>query len=292
MTPVIFRDVRKEITDTLENTHKSVFTWRDLESLFKDNEEEWGLPRSTPASDFVEYLISSRLILRHELKFPSRVERRYTRGGVEPLELFQSLRPKGYFTHFTALYLNDLTTQLPKAVYLNTEQRNEGGQGREDMTQDRIDWAFTRNCRETRTAADYKGNRIYLLNGRNTGLLGVIDIDLGNDRKIRTTDIERTLIDITVRPVYAGGVGEVLSAYEAAAMRVSINRLCAFLKKLDYVYPYHQAIGFYMEKTGAYSERQLSLLERFATNYDFYLTHQIGDKEYSKRWRLYYPRGL
>ena len=100
-----------------------------------------------------------------------------------------------------------------------------------------------------------------------------------DEEKIRVTDIERTLIDVTVRPIYAGGVFEVL-------------KLAATLKKLDYIYPYHQAVGFYLERAGVYRESSISLLKKFGFKYDFYLMHQIKEKEYSKKWRLYFPKGL
>jgi hypothetical protein len=94
-----------------------------------------------------------------------------------------------------------------------------------------------------------------------------------------------------VRPNYSGGIYEVLHAYEAAKDRVSVNRLMATLKKLDYTYPYHQAIGFYMEQAG-YSESVLKLVEKMEIKYDFYLTYKMKEPEYSERWKLYYPRGF
>ena len=63
------------------------------------------------------------------------------------------------------------------------------------------------------------------------------------------------------------------------------------LKKLDYVYPYHQAIGFYMERAG-YKPAQLERLRSMGLDFDFYLTHGMREPEYSKEWRLYHPRGL
>ncbi len=116
------------------------------------------------------------------------------------------------------------------------------------------------------------------------------DSELG--RKLRVTDLERTLIDATVRPFYAGGVNEVLKAYSLAADRISVNRLSALLRRFEYVYPYHQAVGFYLEKSNAYRPEQIDLLRGFPREFDFYLTYQIGEREYSKEWKLFYPKGL
>ena len=106
------------------------------------------------------------------------------------------------------------------------------------------------------------------------------------------TDIERTLIDITVRPIYSGGVYEVLTAFRNAAKRVSINKLVARLKMLDYIYPYQQAIGFYLEKASNYREAQIELMMGFDFTCDFYLDHEMGEVEYSKKWKLYYPKNF
>jgi predicted transcriptional regulator of viral defense system len=108
---------------------------------------------------------------------------------------------------------------------------------------------------------------------------------------VDTTKLERTLIDIVVRPVYAGGPHEVVRAYETAASRISMNTLIATLKKLDYVYPYHQAIGFLLQKVGV-PETQLAKLEALGLEWDFYLAHQISDPLYDSRWRLFYPQSL
>ena len=82
-----------------------------------------------------------------------------------------------------------------------------------------------------------------------TDRLGVEKIRSAKRELLEVTDLERTLIDITVRPNYAGGAKAVLSAYRQARGRISVDKLLTFLKRFDYVYPYHQAIGFYLEKS-------------------------------------------
>ena len=103
--------------------------------------------------------------------------------------------------------------------------------------------------------------------------------------------MERTLIDATVRPVYSGGIAVVAKAFELAKSLISVKKLAAYLRKLHYVYPYHQAIGFYLERAG-YDNRSLKLLEDFPIEHDFYLEHAMRSPVLNKRWHLYVPKGF
>jgi hypothetical protein len=83
-----------------------------------------------------------------------------------------------------------------------------------------------------------------------------------------------------------------LGTYRLAKDKVSVKDLATMLKKMDFFYPYHQAIGFYLERSGAYEESLIQPFKELAMQYDFYLTNQMKDMSYSKEWRLYYPKGL
>ena len=134
-----------------------------------------------------------------------------------------------------------------------------------------------------------------MLNGADTGHLGVVTElmtdESGTEVQARLTNLERTLIDITVRPVYAGGVFEVAKAYELAKERVSINKLVAMLHKLSFVYPYHQAVGYYLQRAD-YKPSQIELVRRLPREQDFYLTHEMNDTRYDSDWRLHIPSGF
>ncbi len=102
-----------------------------------------------------------------------------------------------------------------------------------------------------------RGHRICLLSGKNTNQLAVKETRLPDGVIVTVTDLERTLVDIVVRPAYSGGIAKVLEAYRAASKRVSVTRLATLLTRLDHAYPYRQAVGFCLEASGGFTSKEL-----------------------------------
>ena len=82
----------------------------------------------------------------------------------------------------------------------------------------------------------------------------------GFGETLDSTDLERTLIDIVVRPAYAGGLLNVMEVYKKVAHTVDIAHLTDLLRTLNYLYPYAQSIGFLLERAGR-SANELKKLE-------------------------------
>ncbi len=111
--------------------------------------------------------------------------------------------------------------------------------------------------------------------------------------EVPVTDLERTLVDIAVRPAYAGGVNNIIKAYQLAQPKVSIQKLADTIRNLQYVYPYYQSIGFYLDNSGVYSEQDVQYFLDFGPfQYDFYLEYKMLNPNYSEKWKLYYPNSL
>jgi predicted transcriptional regulator of viral defense system len=188
--------------------------------------------------------------------------------------------------------LHELTEQIPKTIYVNQEQSPKP-KPTQQLEQKRIDFAFRQSPRVTKNKARFKETTITLLSGKFTNDAGVETIQTSlQGGPFRVTDIERTLIDCCVRPFYSGGIFEVMKAFTLAKDNVSIQKLTELLKRLDYTYPYHQVIGFYLEKAKYPIESQEILLTQFDYRFDFYLTHGIKKPRYSEKWRLFYPEGF
>jgi len=270
-----------------KQSSRKAFSKPQLASLFEEQRTNWNLAQSTTSEKFIDQLLKKEVLYLTEVIFDGYVKSKnlYTTEDVPVFQVATSLISKSYLSHYSAVWLNNLTTQVPKTVYITFEQSKRPFADR-TLTQAAIDAAFARPQRRTGASARYKEYTFLVLNGAYSNRLGVHSIE-----SVPVTNIERTLIDITVRPSYAGGVSSVLESYRNALGKISVNKLVATLDSLNFIYPYHQAVGFYLERAG-YTGKKLEELRTRAKEFDFYLTYEIEEKDYSPQWRLYFPKGL
>jgi predicted transcriptional regulator of viral defense system len=283
-----------QIIDYFDSYPVRVFTYEDLAGILLENNDSWNLASRQTVRGFVDFLLENtnlrHITLECETDALPKIER-YIWGDPSIYAIAQSIKKTSYISHGSAVFLLGLTELLPRTIHINFEQSPKP-QYRTELVQENIDRAFSRPQRATKFVYRYEGYRIIVTNGKFTNRLEVSPVITFNSETLDATRIERTLIDITVRPNYAGGVSEVLDVYRRAKEKISVPVLLATLKKLDYIYPYHQSIGFYMEKAG-YPEKQYSRLQKLGINHDFYLTYQLpSSKKFDVKWRLYYPESI
>lgn len=264
---------------------------KEIGKILSQHRQGWRLTQSMTLDEFLDYMVKNTPLDRVDLDLPYRPETLYTWRTVSTYQVALGVKAGSYLCHYTAMAIHRLTNQVPKTVYVNVEQRplkTKSG----PLIQERIDKAFSRATqRMTNNVFDFGKVRLTYINGKYTNQLGVVDLELSPGERVRGTGLERTLIDIAVRPAYAGGVAEVAAAYVAAKPAVSVNKLAALLSQLDYVYPYHQVIGYYLERAG-YKDSLVKLFEKPPIQFDFYLTYGMIETDYSKRWRLHIPKNF
>lgn len=273
----------------LEESQQRYFTISNLQQILSENREKWMLPTVTTYKDFIKFLVEGNTLKQTIIRLPNGKKlERYTVETISNYELALSINQDSYLSHYTALHLHGLTINIPKNIYTNKEQIRKTHNYAEDLKQERINFAFSRQMRKTNQIAEVNTVKIYLVNGKNVDKYGLTTI-MYDGQALPITNVERTLIDSCVRPDYVGGVQEIFEAFKLAKHNISVNKLLATLKHMDYVYPYHQALGFYLEKAG-YEERLLELVEKIEIKYDFYLTYAMKEYDYSDRWRLFFPK--
>lgn len=288
----IMKLIQPKIIKYLKELNKDVISTKEIFQLIYYCKENLMLPNITTNKQFIKFLIDNDIVKEYKLIKDTKEIKKYALKEVSVFKVALSINKKAYLSHYSAMFINNLTDNIPKVVYINIEQSVKPRNGESKLNQEAINKAFFSNPRMTNniyTLEEYD-IKIFSLNGKNTSRYGVVEGQY-NSELIPVTCIERTLIDIVVRPQYSGSVFETLDAYKRAKGNFSVNRLCAMLKRLDYIYPYHQIIGFYMEKAG-YDEKSLNLLKKLGIQYDMYLTYQMHDREYSTNWRVFFPKGM
>jgi predicted transcriptional regulator of viral defense system len=283
----------KALKTNLRNQQSAIFKQRDLEEIVLEHVPDVGAnQRALIKGQLLDYLWKNNKLREVAFKFPSRKETRYILGKVSPFELAQSLKPDAYLVYSAAMFVNGICKDVPETIHINVEQSQHHKRNKTSLTQDAIDRAFRNKARISNEVAEANGVRVCVTHGQKTDQLGVITKKGANKELLRVTDLERCLVDISVRPIYAGGTKNVLKGFRAAWGLLSTEKLLKTLKQMNFVYPYHQCIGFYLEMSGACSESELALFEEIDKEFDFYLDYRMHDPSYSERWKLYYPKEL
>ena len=94
-----------------------------------------------------------------------------------------------------------------------------------------------------------------------------------------------------MRPAYSGGVTQILEAYKRARGQVSVQNMLKLLETFDYTYPYHQSIGFYLNRA-QYNQEDQQLLKTKEVKFNFYLSHALRNSAFDPEWKIYFPQSL
>jgi hypothetical protein len=262
------------------------FSPEQLQALHTVNRGSWEAPRRL--RDFEAELASAgvrsvRLAANDYHPFT-----RYVLPATSAYEVALSLRPRSFFSHGTAAFLHRLIGK-PANIYVNKEQSPKSPRKDQALSQEAVDRAFQGPQRVSHWIVKFRGQPIVLLSGQHTDEYAVSDLEAFG-RKFRVTSLERTLVEMTVRPSYADGPSTVLHAFRAARSRLSVRRLLAVLERFDYFYPFHQVIGFYLQHAGFPDKDHRQFRRELSVT--FYLAHGMKNPQYDRHWRLHYPKGL
>ena len=218
---------------------------------------------------------------------------------VSPYEIALSLLSNSFLSHYSALYVNDLTINEPKDIYINREQTAKlKNDSNSKLTQGKIDYAFSKPMRRTNSVYlfRYKGimYNVFVLNSKNTKNTGIIKKKpVGFSKSIKVTNLERTLIDTVVRPQYSGGFLEIQDAYKTACFEINAKRIATYIKKFDYIYPYEKSILFYLkhtENTTLFTDLKNLWRDKIEGSLNFYLDYQMINISLDNELNIYHPK--
>ncbi|SFN90558.1 hypothetical protein SAMN05421741_11365 [Paenimyroides ummariense] len=240
--------------------------------------------KSRSSDDIERYLINEFLKKIKEGDFTLYILRN---TDIDIFDVSSTINRMSVFSYQSALYINGLVESLPLEIYLNKERNTPSNNISKVLKQEDVDTSFSKAPRVSVADKNFKKNKIHVINGQFQNKIGVTVFRT----HYLVTDLERTLIDCVVRPFYAGGTSVIMEAFKKAKGKLDTKKLFEYLLKMHFTYPYHQAIGLYLEKSGYSTEDFKSFLE-LGKQIDFYLDYNIKYKKYSEKWGVFYPEAL
>lgn len=288
-----FKKAQPKIEAYFDSLHKHIFSFNELASITVKQLYNWDLGITATPFKLISFLIkSSHLTKLEDFTAVDRYAWRKDCADELVYELALSLKPRSYLSHYTAMFFHNMTEQIPKTIYITFERASYLGTRQTTLTQNGIDVAFAKKPRKTTQIYMYQGFRIILVNAYRNNHIGIQKLQFPDGMRLPISSKERTLIDATVRPDYAGGLFEVIKAYQNSIDAIQVNRIKAYLTKLQYTYPIQQSIGFLMEYVG-FTKKKIDTIYNICTfEYSFYLDRQMKEPSFSKKWNLYYPNNL
>jgi hypothetical protein len=281
----------RSLEDYFNGLEQKVFSFSDLATIFVLKDPAWNLPKSMTAKAFIGMLLNRTKLSEVKLQaqnYP--VLLRYTWGTeVSPIAMAISIKHDAYFCHGSAMWIHRIGG-TPDEIYINCEQSKKIA-NRGVLLQTAIDRAFRNAQRRSKLTYRFNLANITVLSGKNSERMEVQFGESPSGEKIEVTSLERTLIDIAVRPAYAGGIANILEAFRLARGKISVAKLLGTLKLLDYMYPFHQSIGFYMKRSG-YGVAETNLVKQLGSHFDFYLDYGMENPAYDSEFRVFYPKSL
>jgi predicted transcriptional regulator of viral defense system len=285
----MLKNLKTELLEAyFKNQPYKAYNYHQFFRIFEKEKRDWGLKKYDSSDKAIADVVSQGIFtLHHYIDSKGEQQHIISYQTNEDYTILSGIKFGSYFAYASAMQFHKLTTSADKTIYINCERQSyEPVRKNNKMTQDSIDEAFYGDPKQSSNINYYKKKPVIVINGKRTDKLGVIP-HIENDSCYYYTDLERTLIDIVVRTVYAHGTKGVLKAFKKAKDRVNLEKLKNYLKELNYVYPYQQCIGYYLDKAGYRINQSKIFMEDF--KYDFYLVHGMEYPGYDKKWKLYYP---
>lgn len=254
------------------------------------------------ANSFMQVLEDEGIVKMHTLKLknpkrkPIHVYSSAQLNEINSCDLAAAVVPDGYFCNLSAIYYHSLTNQVPNTVYWCQEtSAPRKGRSKQHIPEARIRAAFVKPSIHTSFVIKQDGRDIVIIErtrGTDHGVVSIRGQQGAWPQGSRVATIERALIDAVVSPHYNGGITSLCDYFRSAKGRLKTQKLLEIYRRLEFVYPYSQAIGFFMEQAGMPDHAE-EVRRVYPPQQRFYVDH--GAKStwaYDERWMIFYPKGL
>ena len=271
---------KEQILYTLNE--KRFFSINDIANILDKLKEENLVSNSLSQNDFYLKLLYDGLI-SHTITIRDVEKIRYTLNKEFNIyDFVYSLERNGFFSMFTSLNIQGFTNFRDNFIFISKERMQRVNFSSKNITQEAIDKAFSNKPRKTKAYNTTYNYNIVMLESNNTQGVGII-----NYNGYKVSSINRAFVEIISNIQYSKTPYDVIWEFRQLKDKLDINEIFKIIEKFDFIYPYYQLAGYYLEKIGFLKE-ELSRFFNNKTNLIFYTMKNKTNYDLDEYWGIKY----
>lgn len=207
-------------------------------------------------------------------------------------DLFASILSgkKTFLSMTTSLRFQGLTDYRNDVIFISREQSDKGYYDHENvLEQNAIDKAFRQGTpRYSNSIGELDGKNYVFLSPKYSDCYGVITMKNG----VKVSSINRSFVEMIINIHYFKTYTTIINIFKPLKEKLDIKEIYEFIKLLNYIYPYFQCAGFYLEQIG-FCKDELIEFKNCVSNLNFYTQKRkaeiVGeDYLFNEYWKMYY----
>jgi hypothetical protein len=271
---------KEQILYTLNE--KRFFSINDIANILDELKEKNLVSNSLSQNDFYLKLLYDGLI-SHTITIRDVEKIRYTLNKEFNIyDFVYSLERNGFFSMFTSLNIQGFTNFRENFIFISKERMQRVNFSSKNITQEAIDKAFSNKPRKTKAYNTIYNYNIVMLESNNTQGVGII-----NYNGYKVSSINRAFVEIISNIQYSKTPYDVIWEFRQLKDKLDINEIFKIIEKFDFIYPYYQLAGYYLEKIGFLKE-ELSRFFNNKTNLIFYTMKNKTNYDLDEYWGIKY----
>ena len=250
--------------------------------VFNESNQNALIAQNLSFHNFLLRLIDEGLA-QYNITIRNHLKMRYTLDKHLDIYAFcRTLEANSYFPMTTSLNIQGLSDYRSNYIFISKERTKRATFADKKLRQEDIDRAFAKPPRRT-TAHDKIGDYIVIM--LETNNTSAFDITEYQGYKISSTS--RTFVEIVSNVHYFESSDQALALFHEIKDHLNVDKIYDIIERFDFVYPYFQLVGFYLEQIGFDKEA----LKRFYARKSALKFYAQKNKEaylFDEYWGVYY----
>jgi len=262
---------------------KKFYTSQELRKLLILLKEKRLVAQSLPFYTFFNRLVEYGLLQESLFIGDKSITRYYFDKEADIFQKALAFQKGSFLSMSSALNFQGLSSCCNEFIYISREQPpKQYGNKISVLSQAAIDSAFRKPYRRTKSFGKVEGKYIVLLSPKYSKHFSVISYN-----GVSVSSVNRALVEMVVNVQYFKSSGQIIQTFKPLMDQMDPDEVCSVLEHFDYIYPYYQSLGFYLEKIG-FSRKELTCFASKISSFDFYTEKNLNEYRYDTFWRMYY----